>query len=104
MKWIALALVALTTPVAAQNLTFTPKQSEAFSNLQMEYSVCIAYFNAMKSCAPKEKEADTARQLDPTIKSMTDMAYRIGKNIGMTGEAMTARLKMAYDDQTARMK
>jgi hypothetical protein len=82
---------------AAQPLT--TKQFEAFSNLEMEYTVCIAYFMATKSCAPKEMETETA-QLDPTIKRFQEMAVRIAQTIKMSNDAMSSRLQMAFDEQT----
>lgn len=99
MRWIAIALLALCVPAGAQNATLTQRQVSAFSNLQMEYSVCIAYFNIIKGCAPVGKEADAEASFGPTIKMMTDMAFRIGSNVGMTQDAMLARLKMAYEEQ-----
>jgi hypothetical protein len=82
---------------AAQPLT--TKQIEAFSSLEMEYTVCIAYFMATKSCAPKEIQAEAA-QLDPTIKTFQAIAVRIAQTIKMSNDAMSSRLQMAFDEQT----
>jgi len=78
---------------------FSEKEVEAFSNVQMELTACIAYFNFLIRCSPKEMEAETARQLDPTLKFMNKTAFEIGKTIVMTDDAMTSRVKMALEDQ-----
>jgi hypothetical protein len=93
----AIVVQVLTQGAVAQQLT--TKQIDAFSNLQMEYTVCLAYFMATKSCAPKEMEAETS-QLDPNIKRFQEMAVRIAQTIKMSNDAMSSRLQMAFDDQT----
>lgn len=95
MRWIGVMLLALCGSAFAQ----TPeKRIEALSNVQMELSVCVAYFSIVKECAP-ESMKEEAKEFDRTIKYMTDMAYKIGAGLGMTTDAMLGRLQMAYEDQ-----
>jgi hypothetical protein len=97
VKWIALLLM-FCMPAAAQPLS--EKQKESLSNVEMELSICVAYFNFAKNCAPDEMKEDV-KAFDPTIKSMMDMITRIGKNIGMTPDAAFSRIKMAMEQQRA---
>jgi hypothetical protein len=76
----------------------TEKQIEALNNVQMELSVCIAYFNFAMQCAP-EAMKDEVKAFEPTIESMSDFAHKIGTSIGMTQDAMIARLKLATEEQ-----
>ena len=101
MKWSIILLISLVSPAFAQSAS--DKQREALSNLQMEYTVCIAYYNTLKNCSPKEMEDDVGRQIAPTIEQLSRSAYDIGHVAGITDEAMLARVKMAYEDQSKRM-
>jgi hypothetical protein len=102
MKWSIILLIALVSPAFAQSAS-ADKQREALSNLQMEYTVCIAYYNTLKNCSPKEMEEEVGKQIAPTIEELSRTAYEIGHVAGITGEAMLARMKMAYEDQSKRM-
>lgn len=94
-NWIAVLLM-LSFPVAAESLT--EKQKEALSNVEMELSMCIAYFGFAKQCAP-EGAKEQAKAFDPTIDFMMSMAFKIGQSIGMTEDAMLARMKLAADQE-----
>jgi hypothetical protein len=102
-KGLVAPVVAIEFDTAAAQDT-PEKRRQAFADLQMEYSVCIAYYNMEKICAPDELKAKAAHDLDPIIKTLTETAYLIGSKIGMTNEAMGARLKMSYDDAGQRMR
>jgi hypothetical protein len=102
MRWILLSAIIWTTPALAQG---TPEgRRQAFADLHMEYSICIAYYNMQKACAPDNMKAEVARSVDPTVKILMDTVYKIGSTIGMTDEAMIARLKMSYDEAGERTK
>ena len=101
MRWMLLAAIAWTIPALAQDMP--AKRRQAFADLQMEYSFCIVYYNMEKSCAPDDMKAKLAHDLDPIIKILTDTAYQIGSRIGMTNDAMVARLKLSYDDAGERI-
>ncbi len=101
--WLAAALSVLTymlPPAFAQNAKPDASQTDALSNLQMEMSVCIAYYNFMKTCSPDQMQADTAAKVDPVIQLLTKRAFVVGTSIGMTNDAMLARQQMSYTDQT----
>ena len=101
MRWIAIVGLLLAMPAMAQNSP--EKRQQAFADLQMEYSICIVYYNMEKLCAPDDMKAKVAHDLDPIIKILTDTAYQIGSRIGMTNEAMVARLRLSYDDAGERI-
>jgi len=91
MKWITVWLFVLVSPVWGQNAPLSDKQIEALSNVEMELSMCIAYFNLAKNCAPDEMR-EQVEAFDPTIESMMGMVINIGKGIGMTPDAALSRM------------
>lgn len=82
----------------------TTKETEALSNLQMEYSVCVAYYLKLIKCSPKETEEESTRQLTPTIRNFIDMSTKIAASIKMTNDAAVSRIKMADEEQTRVIK
>jgi hypothetical protein len=99
-----LAAVFWVNPAMAQNTTLTQKQRDVLNNVQMEYSVCVAFYNNMKTCAPKAMAAEAQQKLEPIIKSLLARALQIGQDIGMSNDAIAARFKTVSDDQVTKMK
>jgi len=93
---VVFGLVLGLSPASAQD---GGKATEAVSNMQMEFTVCVAYFNFLKTCAPKDMEEEVTAKVNPTIKFLTSMAFTAAQQIGMSNEVAMARLKMAYEDQ-----
>jgi hypothetical protein len=95
----ALVLLFCLSPIAANAQALNTKTIEALNNVQMEYTTCIVYFTKLLKCSPKEMEAESTRQLTPTIRKFVDMASQIAATIGLTDDAVGSRFKMVADEQ-----
>ena len=58
-----------------------------------------AYFQFAKTCAPEFAKQDELQQVDRIINHFNGLAVVMGKTIGMTQDAMIARLKLALEAQ-----
>jgi hypothetical protein len=96
VKWIVALLVFCVSATAAP---MSQKQINALNNVQMELSMCIAYFNFAMQCAPDEMK-DEVKAFEPTIESMSNFAHKIGSSIGMTQDGMVSRLKIAAEEES----
>jgi hypothetical protein len=82
----------------AQDAKLSDKQITAWNNVQGELTECIAYWQLAKGCAPENAKDEELKQVDRIIAHMDTLAFEVGKNIGMTDDAMVARLKIAFSD------
>ncbi len=102
MRMFLIFILCLSTPAAAEALS--KKQRAAINSLQMDYATCLSYYNVLKSCAPKAKEAEAAKEYDPIVDRLTEKSFGAGKTIGMTSNAMVARITAAGDEQMKFMQ
>jgi hypothetical protein len=79
------------------------KTIDALNNLQMEMTVCAAYYGQVKTCVEGQNEAlgATAQQ---AIDVLTRRLFNVGKALGISQDAMLSRLQMAQDEQNKLLK
>jgi hypothetical protein len=95
--WIAVCLLASSAAVAEEKTTYT------LNNLQMEMTVCAAYYSQMKACIGAQNESLNV-STQKTVDLPTKQLFNVGKNIGVSQDAMLSRLQMAQDEQTKLLK
>jgi hypothetical protein len=89
-------MLIMTTPVAAQ----TSSEKRALSNLHHEMITCIAYYTIMRQClenTPNSTEA--VARTGKVIDNLMEFSFKVGSGINMTPDAMSARLKIAIEEQ-----
>jgi hypothetical protein len=94
---IAVGLFANSTAFAEDKSTY------ALNNLQMEMTVCVAYYNQVKACVGPQNEALSV-STQQTVDLLTKRLFNLGKTIGVSQDAMLSRLQMAQDDQNKLLK
>jgi hypothetical protein len=67
--------------------------------VQEEATECFVYMTFGNTCAPENAPKEELKRLDESAKRMNALAFEIGKNIGMTTDAMIARMQMVIPDQ-----
>lgn len=77
---------------------------DASSYLQMEATVCIAYYHVVKKCTPEGRKAELEARTDKSIAAAQKVAFEIGYRLGMTEDAQLSRLKMAFEDAKTLLK
>jgi hypothetical protein len=76
---------------------------DALNNLQMEITVCAAYYGQVKACVGPQNEALSV-STQKTIDLLTKQLFNVGKTIGVSQDAMLSRLQMAQDEQNELLK
>jgi hypothetical protein len=74
------------------------KMQAALNNVQSEMSECMSYYSLVKECVGT-RDPTLAAQTQRTIEALTSRLLKLGPAIGMTQDAMLARLKMMQNDQ-----
>jgi hypothetical protein len=97
MKWMMIYWFLSVCPAWAQP---SQKELDALNVVQEELTACAAYFQFGKRCAPDNATREQLQQADKVFDHFMTLAYTTGKTLGMTDDAMLARLKMALQDQT----
>jgi hypothetical protein len=90
--------------LVASSMAFADdKMTYALNNLQMEMTVCAAYYSQVKACVGGESESlSVATQ--KTVDVLTKQLFDVGKTLHISQDAMLSRLQMAQDDQNKRLK
>jgi hypothetical protein len=95
---IAAACLLVSSAAFAEDKTI-----DALNNLQMEMTVCAAYYNQVKACVgPQSETLNVSTQ--KTIDLLTKQLLNVGKTINISQDAMLSRLQMAQDDQNKLLK
>jgi hypothetical protein len=79
------------------------KTIDALNNLQMEMTVCAAYYGQVKACVGGQNEA-LSEATQQTIDLLTKRLFNVGKTLGVSQDAMLSRLQMAQDEQNKLLK
>jgi hypothetical protein len=95
--WTAICLLASSAALAEDNTV------PALNNLQMEMTVCVAYYSQVKTCVGPQNEALNV-STQKTIDLLTKQLFNVGKTIGVSQDAMLSRLQMAQDEQNKLLK
>jgi hypothetical protein len=66
--------------------------------VQSEISMCISYYIVLKGCVA-DRDRNLAENTQKVMDALTERAFKLGTEIGMTGDAMLTRLKTFQDDQ-----
>jgi hypothetical protein len=74
------------------------KMQAALNNVQSEMSECMSYYSLVKECVGT-RDPTLAAQTQRNIEALTSRLLKLGPAIGMTQDAMLARLKMMQNDQ-----
>ena len=90
----ALVFVIVSTRAFAQD----DKMQAALNNVQSEMSECMSYYSLVKECVGT-KDQTLAAQTQKTVAVLSNRLVELGSSIGMTQDAMLARLKMMQDEQ-----
>ena len=67
-------------------------------SVQSEISMCISYYIVLKGCVA-DRDRNLAESTQKVMDALTERAFRLGTEIGMSGDAMLTRLKTFQDDQ-----
>jgi hypothetical protein len=95
MKTIfAIAFVVMSSEAFAQD----EKTQTALNNVQSEMSECMSYYSLVKECVGT-KDPTLAAQTQKTVEVLSSRLVKLGSSIGMTQDAMLARLKMMQNEQ-----
>jgi hypothetical protein len=86
-------------PSAAQERDVERQLLTALNNVQEEYTRCATYFRALIACSPPATKKEAEAQIYPTVKVFEETAVTIGRELGMTQDAMEQRLKRVFDEQ-----
>lgn len=81
----------------AQSQVLVPSAADAASELHLDISLCIAYFEMIRSCVPKEVERQAEDQIGPVLKNLYQLSYQTGTAAGLTEDAMKSRILMAVE-------
>ena len=77
------------------------KLDYVFSNLQMDFSDCYAYYKISEEGVKRSKSKikdNAEKKLGEAAQLAMDGAFLIGEKINMKPEAMTSRIKLSIDD------
>jgi hypothetical protein len=75
----------------------------ALNNLQMEMTVCAAYYSQVKACVGPQHEGLSV-STQQTLDLLTKQLFSVGKTINISKDAMLSRLQMAQDEQNKLLK
>jgi hypothetical protein len=94
----AVGLLLASSPAFAEDNTVY-----ALNNLQMEMTVCAAYYGQVKACVGPQNEGLSV-STQQTVDLLTKQLFDVGKNIHISQDAMLSRLQMAQDEQNKLLK
>jgi hypothetical protein len=94
MKVIFAVAILMSSGAFAQD----EKTQAALNNVRSEMSECMSYYSLVKECVGT-KDQTLAAQTQKTVEVLSSRLVRLGSSIGMTQDAMLARLKMMQDEQ-----
>lgn len=96
---IAALIVATNVGVAHSDDNLMARESYAVNNLQHEMTTCANYFLLLERCVSNTPgTGDTGKRYGEQANLTIEMALRIGETIGMTSDAMKARMKAEGDE------
>src|ERR1700744_99455 len=79
------------------------KTIDALDNLQMEMTVCAAYYGQVRGCVGEQNESlSVATQ--QTIDLLTRRLFNVGKALDISEDAMISRLQMVEEGQGKLLK
>jgi hypothetical protein len=93
----AMLLAMATLPASAQNER--ERMIDALNNVQGEMVACMAYYSIVKQCFAQEPDRTLYDQTSQIFDRLNGLSVKVGKTIGMTADAMLARLQMNLDEQ-----
>ena len=82
------------------------KLDYVFSNLQMDFSDCYAYYKVSEEGIKRSKSKmkdDAEKKLAEAAELALTGAFLIGEKVNMKTEAMTARIKMSIEDMRRKI-
>jgi hypothetical protein len=79
------------------------KTIDALDNLQMEMTVCAAYYGQVKACVGGQNEA-LSEATQQTTDVLTKRLLKLGKTLDVSPDTMLSRLQMAQDEQNKLLK
>ena len=97
-----------TGEIGAQTLAKSAQRSEttrplledseinALNTFQHELTICAAYYSVVETCAPPARKQEAAKTAGVIASELTMIMGVIGLRIGMTKDAITARLRLAF--------
>lgn len=96
----ALLLLLISGSALAQDNRYSDKEVTAWNNVQYEITQCAAFWQLLRACMPEDAKPEQVQQAKKVTEHFSELAITIGKEIGMTQDAMISRLKMALEDQS----
>ena len=93
-----LLLTILFTLVLSGGATSDEKQTYVLNNLQEDFTTCYSYYKIAGEGISRGRELDqeTIDGLNRSAEIALESAYLIGQQLNMKTEAMSARVKMAF--------
>jgi hypothetical protein len=96
---IAPVLVLLTQDARAQDEAAV---RQAANNLSHEYTLCHVYYQIVQQCLRKRADSqELADQYEKIAEANLTQAFLYGSAAGLMTEAIIARMKLGFDEQTS---
>jgi hypothetical protein len=94
---IGMVLVGMAIQAA---LAQTPERAKlALNNTQHEMTECSAYYTVMRRCIGSERNPKLYEDTSELITRLNELAFKTGRSVGMTQDAMLSRLRMSLEGQ-----
>jgi hypothetical protein len=92
---LLLTLMSIRSVCVAEEMPDNVKS--AASNFQYELTTCLAFFSISNECVKLDAKNDI--KLEKVINELNDHAVDFGKSIGMTDDAILARVALQISEQ-----